>query len=359
MKFWKLVCVLVLCFLMLSAGLLDIVNGNHGWEAGSPEADFSQNTRGELILVTPVMPYVGCTEAEEKYIWDFLLDFIGNAYGAAGVMGNFCVESGLRSTNLQNSYEKSLGYTDVNYTQAVDDGSYHRFAVDSAGYGLAQWTFSGRKAALYNFAQREGTSIGNLEMQLNFAKQELSGSAVFAVISSAHSVREASDEVLLKYERPADQSIEAQIRRANVSQYFYNKFQLGLGTESGLTQKQKDVIRIAMNSASYGVPAEGGYCQRWAALVYRAAGLPTDGSCCAYHSGVRYGVSDDWSVIPPGAAVYGYSNQKYGHVGIYVGGGLVYHNVGGVAVDTLTDWIRKYKGFCWGWEAGSDLTQMD
>lgn len=66
-----------------------------------------------------------------------------------------------------------------------------------------------------------------------------------------------------------------------------------------------------------------------------------------------------WSIIPPGAAVYGYFGTKYSHVGIYVGNGLVYHNIGGVAVDTLSDWIQKYRGFCWGWEAGSDLTQYD
>ena len=114
-----------------------------------------------------------------------------------------------------------------------------------------------------------------------------------------------------------------------------------------------------MNSAAYGIAARPGYCQAWAAYVYAAAGLPIDGSGSAYDSGMRYGVSSDFSAVPPGAAVYGYSGSKYGHVGIYVGNGLVYHNIGGVAVDTLSDWITKYRGFAWGWEAGSDLTTYD
>ena len=130
---------------------------------------------------------------------------------------------------------------------------------------------------------------------------------------------------------------------------FHNSF------DSGMVYQ----ITIAMNSASYGIPANPGYCQQWAAYVYAKAGLPIDSSCCAYHSGVKYGVSDDWNAIPPGAAVYGYSGSQYGHVGIYVGNGLVYHNVGGVAIDSLGDWVKIYKGFAWGWLAGSDLTTYD
>jgi len=63
---------------------------------------------------------------------------INNAYGVAGLMGNLYAESGLRSNNLQNTYEKTLGMTDEKYTAMVDNGSYTNFVHDSAGYGLAQ-----------------------------------------------------------------------------------------------------------------------------------------------------------------------------------------------------------------------------
>ena len=39
-------------------------------------------------------------------------------------MGNIYAESGLSSTNLQNSFEKKLGYTDASYTSCVDAGTY-------------------------------------------------------------------------------------------------------------------------------------------------------------------------------------------------------------------------------------------
>jgi hypothetical protein len=70
-------------------------------------------------------------------------------------MGNLYAESGLKPNNLQNSYEKTLGFTDVTYTEAVDKGIYNNFIHDKAGYGLAQWTWWSRKEALLNYAKQK------------------------------------------------------------------------------------------------------------------------------------------------------------------------------------------------------------
>ena len=115
-------------------------------------------------------------------------------------MGNLYAESGLIPTNLQNSYEKKLGYTDAEYTAAVDSGAYTNFAGDAAGYGLAQWTYSTRKANLHIFAKSAGKSIGDLETQLAFLIKELSGYAsLFASLKTAPSVRAASARVSVSY----------------------------------------------------------------------------------------------------------------------------------------------------------------
>ena len=55
------------------------------------------------------------TSSVEKTIWDYLYGKIGNAYGTAGLMGNLYAESSLKPTNLQNTYEKKLGFTDASY----------------------------------------------------------------------------------------------------------------------------------------------------------------------------------------------------------------------------------------------------
>ena len=78
------------------------------------------------------------SEKDEKIMWEFLMSKIDNEYGVAGLMGNIFAESGLKSNNLQNSCEKKLDYTDVTYTEAVDNRTYLNFVNDSAGYGLAQ-----------------------------------------------------------------------------------------------------------------------------------------------------------------------------------------------------------------------------
>ena len=95
----------------------------------------------------------------DKQIWDFLKSKGLNNYAVAGIMGNLKAESNLRPNNLQNSFEKKLGYTDISYTQVVDSGKYTKFATDGAGYGLAQWTYHTRKAALLAFAKSRKKSI--------------------------------------------------------------------------------------------------------------------------------------------------------------------------------------------------------
>jgi hypothetical protein len=162
----------------------------------------------------------------EEQMWNFYMARVGNAYGVAALMGHWFAESGLNPKNLQNSFEKKLGYTDESYTKAVDDGSYGNFVRDSAGYGLAQWTYWSRKQNMLRFARQRGCSIGDTEMQFEFGYQELCTGykGVLAVMKSAKSVREASDVLLTQYERPADQSEAVKVKRAGYGQKYYEKY---------------------------------------------------------------------------------------------------------------------------------------
>lgn len=158
-------------------------------------------------------------------IWNFLIKNYENPFGVAGLMGNLYAESGLNPQNLQNTYEKKLGMSDAEYTNAVDAGTYSNFAKDSAGYGLAQWTYSARKLNLLNYTKSKKVSIGDLDAQLEFLVKEMAGyTAVVKAIKEAKSVKEASDVVLTKYERPADQSDNAKNKRASYGQKYYDQF---------------------------------------------------------------------------------------------------------------------------------------
>lgn len=162
----------------------------------------------------------------EQKIFDRLTAAGLSACGACGLMGNLYAESLLNPKNLENQYERKLGFTDESYTTAVDSGSYANFLYDSAGYGLAQWTFWDRKQRLLNFARERGCSVGDLDMQIDFLLYELRTSfpGVWNTLCKADSVRVASDAVMLQFERPADTSETARAKRAIFGQKYFDQF---------------------------------------------------------------------------------------------------------------------------------------
>ena len=182
-------------------------------------------------------------KTNEERIWNFLKAKGLNDCGIAGLMGNLFAESGLRPNNLQNTYEKKLGYSDEGYTNAVDDGSYTNFIRDAAGYGLAQWTYWTRKRNLLDFAKAAGKSIGDLEMQLEFLWKELSESysTTLKVLKTAATIKVASDRVLTDYERPADMSDAVKNKRAGYGQVYYSKYAAQSGS-SATTEKEETAM---------------------------------------------------------------------------------------------------------------------
>lgn len=318
-------------------------------------------------------------KTNEERIWNYLTAAGMNACGAAGLMGNLYAESGLTPTNLQNSYEKKLGYTDAAYTAAVDSGAYTNFAKDSAGYGLAQWTYHTRKAALLAFAKAAGKSVGDLETQLAFLVHELGSSfpAVLSTLKTAKTIEAASNAVLLKFERPANQGDAVKLKRVQYGQVYYDKFAAGQAVEGGQAMAGKittgkELAAAALNVANsyktlyvmgcFGAPMTAANKKRYTknnpyntaadrTRMINAASADTFGFDCVClikgllwgwsgdgsktYGGAKYavngvpdigadtmitkcsGVSTDFSKVEVGEAVW-----CKGHIGIYIGGGL-------------------------------------
>lgn len=163
--------------------------------------------------------------SNEEKLYNFLKSKGLNNFAIFGLMANIFAESGFRSNNLQNSYEKKFGLNDDQYTAKVDDGSYDNFVRDKAGYGLAQWTFWSRKQALYDFIKSKGASISDFDLQCQYLWNELQGyKSVMNVLNNATSLRQASDVVLLEYEKPADKSEAVQLKRFGYAEDLYNKY---------------------------------------------------------------------------------------------------------------------------------------
>ena len=202
--------------------------------------------------------------SNSKIIWDFLKKEGFSDFGVAGLMGNLDAESALRPNNLQDTYSKSLGLSDAEYTAKVDDGSYTNFVKDSAGYGLAQWTYWSRKENLLNYAKEKKKSIGDLEMQLEFLIKELKTSytnSVYNILINATTVQQASDVVLMNFERPAN-AASKKSQRAAMGQVYYDKYAKGVEntTMAANTYKKGQKTKLSENFVSTEFDCHGKGC---------------------------------------------------------------------------------------------------
>lgn len=156
--------------------------------------------------------------------------------GICGLLGNLYVESGLYPHNLQNSYNKTFGLIDEEYTAIVDRGEFTYvdekgtrlyFQNDRGGYGLAQWTSSGRKQGLLDYAKSKNKSVGDLQTQIEWLYKELALSykGVLNVLTDVNStISDCARVVMTKFERPKNQSEENQLKRVGYAQDFFNKY---------------------------------------------------------------------------------------------------------------------------------------
>lgn len=120
---------------------------------------------------------------------------------------------------------------------------------------------------------------------------------------------------------------------------------------------QKKIVMVAVSASQYGINAKYNQCEAWVADVYQKVLGIRGYAPSAVMAGRIWSVSTDWSKIQIGAAVYGTASQQYGHVGIYIGNGLVIHNLSGkVKTESLESWVKSYNGKCWGWENAQNLT---
>ena len=212
----------------------------------------------------------------EQEIWQELVRFTGNEYAAAGIMGNLKAESNMNSSNLQGTYEQSLGHSDESYTRAVDNGTYTNFVNDSAGYGLAQWTYYSRKQGLLDYAKETGQSIGSTKMQLQYLENELSSGyqSTLNALKNATSVQEASDIMITQYERPANQSSEAKNKRASYANDYLSQYS-GTGAAasqidlSGTGNGDGDSISSALSDVTLELQPDSlsDVCKEWESKI--------------------------------------------------------------------------------------------
>ena len=132
------------------------------------------------------------------------------------------------------------------------------------------------------------------------------------------------------------------------------------------TDMQNKILEIALSKNALG--CEQGWCQKWVADVYNRAGQnPRASACCATQAANLWLVSSDKNNIPIGATVYGSHSwsgtrcdncgRDAGHVGIYIGNGLIASNEGGITHKSIESWVGTYGWRGWGWNGGTDYSK--
>lgn len=289
---------------------------------------------------------------DEGYIWNYFSQKLGNDYGVAGLMGNLAAESGLHPDRLQGDIPYSN--RSVEYTANVDSGTvseydFVRKGPGGGGYGLAQWTYYTRKQNMYNKWKSGGySSIGCIQLACDFLWDELNSYGLVGALSNAKSIQEASNVILLQFEKPADQGPSVQALRANMGQDIYNRNIGGGSTPSntppsgGTSSAAQAALNFMRNIAANNTH---GYSQanRWgnpdydcSSLVitaYEQAGVPVKSSGASYTGNMisifkSCGFVDVTSQVTfsncsgllPGDVLW-----RSGHTAMYVGSGTIVH----------------------------------
>lgn len=233
----------------------DDVSSSGSADGITPEVDPNLDPSGNLTGVN-----------NEDKIWKYLRSKGYSKEATAAIMGSLVNESGLKSNNIQNSYERKLGVSDASYTSMIDSGSYSadKFAKDSAGYGLAQWTYSARKKALYDATVRKGRSIANMKDQLDLLDREVGNYGLEYKLKTSKNIADANNIFIRDFEKPAgSENLGSSVysTRLKSARGFYDKYSgtgrgynnIGrkLSNETGRARDDSTGFRTAVGGTSY------------------------------------------------------------------------------------------------------------
>jgi hypothetical protein len=246
-------------FSQLQSGALEVALGTKSVDDidftwGSSSSSSSTSTTDTSSSASDSYTAVG-NDTTKNNIWSFFRKKGLSDIGIAGIMGNMQEESGFQANNLQNSYEKSLGYTDETYTKAVDNGTYNNFVKDGAGYGLVQFTYYTLKQGLLDYAKKHNLSVGSDDAQLNYIYNDQKGSTAWNAVNSASSPYEAAKQWMLKYEKPQNQGYSAYNARGTDAEALYKSRPSG-GSGTGPKIASRNPL---LNRGGFGKNNHGGF----------------------------------------------------------------------------------------------------
>lgn len=297
----------------------------------------------------------------EQAVAQFFLEKGLNPVQTAAIMGNMYAESGMDPTSIEDGWSAALTSNDD--VIALGSSRGH-------GFGICQWS-SGRNAALARYAKSRGTHWSDLGTQLDFFwdHDEWSGDWGYGAYTKAAFMRCEKEGDLGRavtifcrgWERPGVERLE---ERQEAARRYYLSLTTTGQDYANATAAQRAVVDAARSTPTAG----GGMCLKWVSQVFQAAGQPRVTGSTASVPYRRWCTSSNRSELRVGMiiAVDRSTTSSAGHIGIYIGDGLVMHNTGqqgtsgSVSTNTVDEWIRNHvpsgHQARWGWANGIDLS---
>lgn len=193
-----------------------------------------------------------------KYIYDECRKAGMTYQGTIGLLGNLQGEtSDFDPMSLETMYRNRFGLTDAEYVRRADAGekvyNNYTFVKDSAGFGIAQWTWWERKQNLLDFAKSMGKSVGDLGLQVAFMIKEmqLKYAKTWKILTTTNDYKEAVKICVNEYEKPANASTAIQTR-CNYAKAFLTQIK----DEDTKIEQEQEKVETATPTTSTNVNAD-------------------------------------------------------------------------------------------------------
>lgn len=276
----------------------------------------------------------------------------------AAIMGNISGESGWDPTNTYhgegNNYAYEYGYGLYQFTDTQPgSGEYSTFAAWCSANGKQVSSPSAQtEFFIKNLRSSWATALHRSGYYTKYIGEYHGKDASYDTWLNSSDVGFATYCVMACWLRPADWAAKQSFHRDRLpaAQAFYAQLMASDPTTGispdfvAANATQKAILNAANTTPSPGA----GWCAMWVSNVYAKAGLGYIGgnACDMYAS---YCHLTDRSQLKPGMLVAVRSASSgtsagatYGHVGIYIGGGKVIHNIGTIQTWDLDRWISYY-----------------
>ncbi len=217
-------------------------------------------------------------------------------------------------------------------------------------------SLEGQRAELEELNEQQKAQLKDMMAKQKEVQEVLSG--LDAEVSELMAKR---DEELLAAQRAAAAAEEARRRAEQEASGNASNIPTGGGQDSS---SATGAARAVVN-ACYSTPSPGlGWCAAWCTNVFVNAGIGFfGGDACDMYANWCY--SSDKSALKVGmiVAVSTHSHTSagriYGHIGIYIGDGMMMDNVGYIRTISVDEWISFYSTTVstrWGWLGGVVLS---